>query len=64
MRGIYENGKLVAALVDAKLFARVRRARKRLDDLSKRMLQAYANISAEEGLAEIDAATTAERKQR
>ncbi|MGR0116390.1 type II toxin-antitoxin system prevent-host-death family antitoxin [Ralstonia pseudosolanacearum] len=61
---INKDGKPVAALVDAELFARIRRMRERFDALSERIAQAYAAVPAEEGLAEIDAAVAAARKQR
>ncbi|MHA6879367.1 type II toxin-antitoxin system prevent-host-death family antitoxin [Ralstonia pseudosolanacearum] len=61
---INKDGKSVAALVDAELFARIRRMRQRFDALSERIAEAYAEVPAGEGLAEIDAAVTAERKQR
>lgn len=61
---INKDGKPVAALVDAELFARIRRMRERFDELSDRMAQAYAEVPPEEGLAEIDAAVANERKQR
>ncbi|MHA6821477.1 type II toxin-antitoxin system prevent-host-death family antitoxin [Ralstonia pseudosolanacearum] len=61
---INKDGKPVAALVDAELFARIRRMRQRFDALSERIAKAYADVPVEEGLAEIDAAVTAERKQR
>ncbi|MBN9034852.1 MAG: type II toxin-antitoxin system Phd/YefM family antitoxin [Burkholderiales bacterium] len=61
---INKDGKPVAALVDAELFARIRRMRERFDQLSNRIAQAYSDLSVEEGLAEIDAAVAAERKPR
>jgi prevent-host-death family protein len=61
---INKDGKPVAALVDAELFARIRRMRDRFDALNDRILAAYAKIPAEEGLAEIDAAVAAERERR
>lgn len=61
---INKDGKPVAALVDAELFARIRRMRDRFDALSGRIAEAYAEVPVEEGLAEIDAAVAAERKQR
>jgi prevent-host-death family protein len=61
---INKDGKPVAVLVDAELFARIRRMRERFDALSERIAQAYADVSVEEGLAEIDAAVAAERKRR
>ena len=54
--------KPVAALVDAELFARVRRMRDRFDALSSRIAEAYANVPAAEGMAEIDAAVARERR--
>src|SRR5882762_7732584 len=51
---INKDGKPVAALVDAELFARIQRMRDRFDALSERIAQAYAEVPAEEGLAEID----------
>ena len=61
---INKDGKPVAALVDAELFARIRRMRDRFDALSDRIAGSYAEVPLEEGLAEIDAAVAAERKQR
>jgi len=53
---ISKDGKPVAALVDAKLLARIRRMRARFDDLSIRLAKAYADVPEAEGLAEIEAA--------
>lgn len=61
---IHKDGKPVAALVDAELFARIRRMRERFDALSDRIAAAYADVPMEQGLAEIDAAVAAERKPR
>lgn len=60
---INKEAKPVAALVDAELFARIRRMRERFDALSERIAQAYAEVPVEEGSAEIEA-VAAERKQR
>jgi prevent-host-death family protein len=60
---INKDGKAVAALVDADLFTRIRRMRERFDALSERIAKAYADVPAEEGLAEIDAAVARERKR-
>jgi prevent-host-death family protein len=60
---INKDGKPVAALVDAELFARIRRMRDRFDALSSRIAEAYANVPAEEGMAEIDAAVARERRR-
>ncbi|MCZ7562271.1 MAG: type II toxin-antitoxin system Phd/YefM family antitoxin [Burkholderiaceae bacterium] len=61
---INKDGKPVAALVDAELFARIRRMRDRFDALSARIAEAYAEVPAEEGITEIDAAVAEERKGR
>jgi prevent-host-death family protein len=58
---INKDGKPVAALVDAELFARIRRMRDRFDALSERIAEAYAEVPVDEGLAEIDAAVARER---
>jgi prevent-host-death family protein len=60
---IHKDGKPVAALVDAELFARIRRMRERFDALSGRIAEAFANVPASEGMAEIDAAVAAERRR-
>jgi prevent-host-death family protein len=60
---INKDGKAVAALVDAELFARIRRLRNRFDELSDRIARAYASVPPEEGLAEIDAAVKHARKR-
>jgi prevent-host-death family protein len=61
---INKDGKPVAVLVDAELFARIQRMRERFDALSARIAKAYADVPAEEGLAEIDETVAAERKRR
>ncbi|MGC2299196.1 MAG: type II toxin-antitoxin system Phd/YefM family antitoxin [Acidobacteriaceae bacterium] len=61
---ISKDGKPVAALVDADLFARIRRMRARFEELSDRIAEAYANVPESEGLAEIDAAVAKERRRR
>lgn len=61
---INKDGKPVAALVDADLFARIRRMRERFDALSERIAEAYAEVPVEEGMAEIDAAVALERGKR
>src|SRR3984885_11298289 len=58
---ISKDGKPVAALVDAELFARIRRMRERFDALSSQIAEAYASVPPVEGMAEIDAAVAAER---
>lgn len=60
---IQKDGKPVAALVDAEMFARIRRMRERFEELSGRIGKAYAATPEAEGLAEIDAAVARERKR-
>lgn len=61
---INKDGKPIAALVDARLFARIRRLQSRFDELSQRLAQGFGSQPEEEGLAEIDAAVQAIRKSR
>ncbi len=58
---IHRDGKPVAALVDAELFARIRRMRERFDELASRLASAYESVPAEQGLAEIDTIAEQER---
>ena len=58
---INKDGKPVAALVDADLFARIRRMRDRFDALAQRIEEAYTEVPVEEGLAEIDSLVKRER---
>jgi prevent-host-death family protein len=60
---INKDGKPVAALVDARLFERIRRMQARFDALSQRIELGFANVPEAEGLAEIDAAIALERTQ-
>ncbi|RKT45613.1 type II toxin-antitoxin system Phd/YefM family antitoxin [Thiocapsa rosea] len=53
---IKRDGKPVAALVDARLFERIRRMQARFDALCQRIEAGYATVPEAEGLAEIDAA--------
>ena len=59
---INKDGKPVAALVDARLFARIRRMQGRFDALSKRIADAYADVPMDQGLAEIDRAAARVRR--
>ncbi len=56
-----KDGKPVAALVDAELFARIHHTRDRFDDLASRTAEDYAQTPVEIGLAEIDAAVAAQQ---
>jgi prevent-host-death family protein len=58
---INKDGKPVAALVDAELFARVRRMSDRFNALTSRLAHDYAEVPMEAGLAEIDAIVASER---
>ena len=60
---VNKDGKPVAALVGADLFARIRTMRDRFDQLSSRVAEAYAGVPADLGMAEIDAATAGERRR-
>ena len=50
---ITKDGRPVAALIDAKLFERIRRMQERFDALSARLAEAYAEVPEEVGMAEI-----------
>jgi prevent-host-death family protein len=58
---IHKDGKPVAALVDAELFARIRKVQDRFDELCARIAEDYAEVPMEEGMAEIDALVAEER---
>lgn len=60
---ITKDGKPVAALVDAALFERIRAMQDRFDALCDRIARGYEGIPEEQGLAEIDAAVSAVRKE-
>jgi prevent-host-death family protein len=61
---ISKDGKPVAALVDAELFARIRRMQERFDALSARIADAYAEVPVADGMAEIEAVVASGRKHR
>jgi prevent-host-death family protein len=58
---INKDGRPVAALVDARLFERIRRMQGRFDALCQRIEVGFANVPEETGLAEIDATVALER---
>ncbi|MHB8166529.1 MAG: hypothetical protein ACYDDT_07110, partial [Sulfuricella sp.] len=60
---INQDGKPVAALVDARLFERIRRMQGRFDALCQRIEAGFANVPEAEGFAEIEAAIALERAQ-
>jgi len=59
---ISKDGKPVAALVDARLFERIRRMQGRFDALCQRIEAGFATVPQAQGLDEIDAAIAAERQ--
>ena len=61
---INKDGKPIAALVDARLFARIRRLQSRFDELSQRLAQGFEGVAPDDGMAEIDAAVAAEREAK
>jgi prevent-host-death family protein len=60
---IKKDGKPVAALIDAKLFERIRRMQDRFDALSERLAEGFAPVPEAEGMAAIDAAAAAVRQE-
>lgn len=61
---INKDGKPVAALIDAELFARIRRMRERFDEITTRMQEAYAGVPEEEAYAEVLALVEQERSKK
>jgi prevent-host-death family protein len=61
---INKDGKPVAALVDARLFERIRRMQGRFDALCQRIEAGYDGVPEEAGIAEIEAAIATERRER
>lgn len=60
---IKKDGKPVAALIDARLFERIRRMQERFDALCDRLEQTYTGVPEAEALAEIERATTRARTE-
>lgn len=60
---INKDGKAVAALVDARLFARIRQMHERFDALAARLAESYATVPMERGLTEIDRLTAKVRAE-
>ncbi|MEW6765205.1 MAG: type II toxin-antitoxin system Phd/YefM family antitoxin [Pseudomonadota bacterium] len=60
---INKDGKPVAALVDARLFERIRRMQGRFDALCQRIEAGFAAIPEADGMAEIEAAVAEERRK-
>jgi len=61
---INKDGKPVAALIDARLFERIRRMQARFDVLSARIEKGFADTPEAEGLAEIEQAILAARADK
>lgn len=61
---INKDGKPVAALVDARLFERIRRMQGRFDALCQRLEAGFATATESEGMAEIDAAIAEDRREQ
>lgn len=60
---INKDGKPVAALVDARLFDRIRRMQGQFDALCQRIESGFSSCTEAEGIIEIEAAIAADRKQ-
>ena len=60
---IKKDGKPVAALIDAKLFERIRRMQERFDALCDRLAKTYDGVPEEVALAEIEQATLLARRE-
>ncbi|MCL7945158.1 type II toxin-antitoxin system prevent-host-death family antitoxin [Marinobacter sp. ATCH36] len=58
---IKKDGKPVAALVDARLFGRIRRMEARFEALSSRLEHGFAAVPQDEGMREIEEAIRNER---
>ena len=59
---INKDGKPVAALVDARLFERIRRMQGRFDALCQRIEAGFSGVSEADGMAEIEAAIAEDRQ--
>lgn len=60
---IKKDGKPVAALIDARLFERIRRMQERFDALCDRLEQTYTGVPEKEALAEIARASKRARTE-
>lgn len=61
---INKDGKPVAALIDARLFERIRRMQGRFDALCQRIEAGFSNVPEATGLAEINEAIALERTKK
>jgi prevent-host-death family protein len=60
---IKKDGKPVAALIDAKLFLRIRQMQERFDALCDRLAATYDGVPEDVAMAEIEQATTQARRE-
>jgi prevent-host-death family protein len=60
---IKKDGKPVAALIDAKLFLRIRQMQERFDALCDRLAATYDGVPEDVALAEIEQATAQARRE-
>lgn len=61
---IKKDGKPVAALIDARLFNRIRRMEARFESLCSRLEQGFSEIAQDDGLREIDEAVSNARLEK
>jgi len=61
---INKDGRPVAALVDARLFDRIRRMQARFDALCDRLEAGFSEVPESEGMAEIEKAISEDRAQQ
>ncbi|MBK6509859.1 MAG: type II toxin-antitoxin system Phd/YefM family antitoxin [Haliea sp.] len=59
---INKDGKPVAALIDARLFERIRRMQDRFEALCQRIEAGYSSVPEPQGMEEIEAAVQLERQ--
>ena len=60
---IKKDGKVVAALIDARLFERIRRMQNKFDALCDRLEQSYAGVSEDVALAELEQVSALARRE-
>jgi len=60
---INEDGRPVAALIDARLFKRIRRMQSRFESLCERLEEGFSDVEVSQGMAEIDKAISEHRIQ-
>jgi prevent-host-death family protein len=60
---IKKDGKPVAALIDARLFERIRRMQDRFDALASRLAQDFSAVPEDVGMAAIETASLAVRQE-